>query len=169
MKTVYMSLGGNMGNRKRNLENGIEQIEKELGKCVAISSFYESDSWGYRDKKKYLNCVLFCKTALKPYEILQKTQEIEKQLGRKTKSSPSENNKVNYQSRPVDIDILFYDNLVLVSDILTIPHPLLSERFFVLKPLLEIASGLIHPIFKKTICELNELCKDTCVVNKMSF
>jgi 2-amino-4-hydroxy-6-hydroxymethyldihydropteridine diphosphokinase len=110
---------------------------------------------------------LACLTVLSPEDILQKTQAIEKNLGRQTKSIKNSNGQVEYRPRPVDIDILFFDNLTITSENLTIPHPLIAERRFVLQPFAEIAPHFIHPILNRSILQLLNTCSDLLKVEEL--
>lgn len=149
MEIVYLSLGSNLGNRMEHLQTAIKSINA-LGSVKSISSVYESTSWGYDSQNNYLNCCLKLLTALSPTELLQKTQEIEQLMGRiKTKE---------YTDRIIDVDILIYENSVLDSEILTLPHPHIEKRAFVLVPLNEIAPNLFHNKHFLTISQLLENC-----------
>ena len=156
--TVYISIGTNKGNRFSYIKKSIVEIRKNIGKPELISDIFESKSWGYNDAE-YLNAALKIKTNLLPEEFLRETKNIEKKLGRKTKTQII-NDKAIYSSRVIDIDILFYNDIIYKSENLTIPHPLLQFRRFVLKPLMQIAPDYIHPELNETIKTLNAKCKD---------
>ena len=132
MASVYLSLGSNLGNRKKNLEKAISFISEEAGKIISVSSFYQSEPQGFKSENDFLNAVILIETTLSPFELLAKTQEIEKKIGRKTKSTET------YSDRIIDIDILFYDDLIVDTPELKIPHPLWKERDFVKIPLAEL-------------------------------
>lgn len=149
MATVYLGLGTNLGNKEANLRTAIYKLQERIGKQVSLSSFYETAPWGFESDHSFLNAVIGLETSLSPIEILHITQEIEKELGRTKKSVNG-----SYSDRLIDIDILLYDNLVLQTPELTIPHPLMTERDFVMKPLIEIAGNVIHPTRQKTLSEL---------------
>lgn len=149
MATVYLGLGTNLGDKEANLRTAIYKLQKRIGKQVSLSSFYETAPWGFESDHSFLNAAIGLETILSPIEILHITQEIEKELGRTKKSVNG-----SYSDRLIDIDILLYDNLVLQTPELTIPHPLMTERDFVMKPLIEIAGNVIHPIRQKTLSEL---------------
>lgn len=149
MATVYLGLGTNLGNKEANLRTAIYKLQERIGKQVSLSSFYETAPWGFESDHSFLNAAIGLETSLSPIEILHITQEIEKELGRTKKSVNS-----SYSDRLIDIDILLYDTLVLQTPELTIPHPLMTERDFVMKPLIEIAGNVIHPIRQKTLSEL---------------
>ena len=142
---VYLALGSNMGNRAANLKEAIASLAPQM-EVKAKSSVYETPPWGYEDQEKFLNQVLRVETYLKPEQLIKHLKRLEVALGRKE----------SFQNGPrlIDIDILFYDDLVLYSPALTIPHPRVHERGFVLVPLLDIASDLVHPVKKKSIREL---------------
>lgn len=149
MATVYLGLGSNLGNREEILQQAITAIEKQIGSVVSLSAFYETPPWGFDSPHPFLNAAVAVETPLAPLPLLDATQAIERTLGRTSKSS-----KGVYSDRPIDIDILFYDNLIMESDRLTLPHPLLHLRTFVLAPLVEIAPMLIHPLLKRSIQDL---------------
>ena len=144
MATVYLGLGTNLGDKEANLRTAIYKLQERIGKQVSLSSFYETAPWGFESDHSFLNAAIGLETNLPPIEILHITQEIEKELGRTKKS-------VNGL---IDIDILLYDTLVLQTPELTIPHPLMTERDFVMNPLIEIAGNVIHPTRQKTLSEL---------------
>lgn len=149
MATVYLGLGTNLGNKEANLRTAIYKLQERIGKQVSLSSFYETAPWGFESDHSFLNAAIELETSLSPIEILHITQDIEKELGRTKKSVNG-----SYSDRLIDIDILLYDNLVLQTPELTIPHPLMTERDFVMKPLIEIAGNVIHPTRQKTLSEL---------------
>lgn len=149
MATVYLGLGTNLGNKEANLRTAIYKLQERIGKQVSLSSFYETAPWGFESDHSFLNAAIGLETSLSPIEILHITQEIEKELGRTKKSVNG-----SYSDRLIDIDILLYDTLVLQTPELTIPHPLMTERDFVMKPLIEIAENVIHPTLQKTLSEL---------------
>jgi 2-amino-4-hydroxy-6-hydroxymethyldihydropteridine diphosphokinase len=142
---VYLALGSNLGNRLANLKEAIASLPPQM-EVKARSNVYETQPWGYEDQEKFLNQVLRVETYLKPEPLLKHLKRLEVALGRKP----------TFQNGPrlIDIDILFYDDLVLYSPALMIPHPHLHERGFVLVPLMDIASDLVHPVRKKSIREL---------------
>ena len=149
MATVYLGLGTNLGDKEANLRTAIYKLQERIGKQVSLSSFYETAPWGFESDHSFLNAAIGLETSLSPIEILHITQEIEKELGRTKKSVNG-----SYSDRLIDIDILLYDTLVLQTPELTIPHPLMAERDFVMNPLIEIAGNVIHPTRQKTLSEL---------------
>lgn len=126
----------------------IEQIEKQIGLIFARSVFFVSEPWGFESGNHFLNACVAAETAIDPAECLSLIKHIESLMGRPGKASGE------YKDRVIDLDILFYDDLVLEESNLVIPHPLLHQRKFVLEPLVEIAPDLVHPVLKKTIKEL---------------
>lgn len=149
MANVYLSLGTNLGDKRRNLYRAVAEIESKIGKCISLSSFYETEPWGFTSGNSFLNAACHIETELSPLEVLSETQAIERKLGRTTKSA----NGV-YNDRIIDIDLLLYDDRILTSPTLILPHPLMTERRFVMEPLAEIAPERIHPLFHKTFREL---------------
>ncbi|HUG33720.1 MAG TPA: 2-amino-4-hydroxy-6-hydroxymethyldihydropteridine diphosphokinase [Anaerolineales bacterium] len=143
--TVYLALGTNLGNRAANLKEAIASLPPQM-EVKAKSDVYESQPWGFSDQPMFLNQVVRAETYLKPEPLLKHLKRLETALGRK----PSFENG----PRLIDIDILFYDDLVLYSHALMIPHPHMHERGFVLVPMMDIAPDFEHPVKKKTIREL---------------
>lgn len=133
MHTVYLSLGSNIGNRKRLVSDAVELLEKRVGKVVKRSSLYETEPWGFSSPNKFINACVCCETSLSPHEVLWATQRIERELGRTGKSVNGD-----YKDRVIDIDILLYDDLHIDDPDLKIPHPLMHDREFVMKPLREL-------------------------------
>ena len=147
---VFLALGTNLGNRKQNMETAIENIEKQIGTIIAQSAFYSSEPFGFESDNLFLNSVVEVSTSLLPSELLTKTQLIEKQMGRTSKSDGA-----GYSDRIIDIDILLYNKEVIDNKPkLIVPHPEMQNRDFVLKPLAEIAPSFVHPVLNKTISEL---------------
>ena len=133
MHTVYLSLGSNLGDKEQNLASAVSEIARRIGDITAQSAFLETEPWGFDSENTFLNAAVCVETELSPYELLHTTQQIERDLGRKQKSE-----KGQYHDRIIDIDILLYDDLHIQTPELTIPHPLMQQRDFVLIPLKEI-------------------------------
>jgi 2-amino-4-hydroxy-6-hydroxymethyldihydropteridine diphosphokinase len=142
---VYLALGSNLGNRLVNLKEAVASLPPQM-EVKARSAVYETPPWGFEDQDKFLNQVVRVETYLKPEPLLKHLKRLEVALGRKE----------TFQNGPrlIDIDILFYDDLVMYSPALTIPHPFMHERGFVLVPMMDIAGDFTHPVRKKTIREL---------------
>ena len=142
---VYLGLGSNLGDRRQNLNRAIRLIGERVGTVLRQSSFIETEPWGFESEHTFLNAVILCETDKTPREVLQLTQQIERDMGRrkKTLSSlliPLFSHK-RYSDRPIDIDILMYDDLTVDEPDLKIPHPLMHERDFVMIPLKEITDN----------------------------
>ena len=149
MSVVYLSLGSNMGNREGILELAIEEIGKRIGSVTKVSSKYETEPWGFISENKFLNMAVEVKTELSPYETSERVHKIEEDLGR-TRT----NNATGYEDRVIDIDILMIDNIISEEKDLTLPHPKMHLREFVIFPLSEIAPDIVHPISGVSIEEL---------------
>ncbi len=160
MNKVFLHTGSNLGDRKALLEEANRWIGQEIGEIVQSSRIYKTKAWGITEQPDFLNQALEVHTELSPAEVLEKIQEIEKRMGRVR--------EIKWGERLIDIDILFYNEAIIDSPELTIPHPYLHYRNFVLTPLLEIAPELIHPVFKKTVRELQEASEDTLVVKAVN-
>jgi 2-amino-4-hydroxy-6-hydroxymethyldihydropteridine diphosphokinase len=142
---IYLSLGTNLGNRLANLQNAIAALPTKI-EPVVLSSVYESEPWGYTDQPTFLNQVVKANTDLEPEPLLEFIKETEIHLGRKE--------TFRFGPRLIDLDILFFDELVLDTTTLTIPHARIAERAFILIPLAEIAPDLSHPVLGKSIQQL---------------
>ena len=143
--TVYLALGSNLGDRHENLRQAVAALSPQVD-IKAKSHIYETDPWGYEDQPKFLNMAVRGLTYLDPEPLLKHLKRLEIALGRQMTFANG--------PRSIDIDILFFDDLILDTPLLTLPHPHLHERGFVLLPLMDIAPDLIHPLLKKTIREL---------------
>ena len=159
MAKVYFGVGGNLGNRENYLERTKSLISDRIGYILRTSSIYESEPWGFNHEQCFLNQVLIVDTQLSPAAILLEISFIEGVLGR-------ERSVNGYIPRTTDIDILFYDQEVILSPSLVIPHRFLHKRQFVLTPLVEVAPDFIHPLFSVTIRELLSGCNDPSKVWK---
>lgn len=146
MNTAYLGLGSNLGDKAFHLNQAIKGINERIGRVISRSSFYDTAPWGFHSENRFLNAAVKVETVLTPEELLRKTQDIEKELGRMVKS-----NKAGYADRPIDIDILFFNDLILKKEPLEIPHPHIASRDFVLLPLVEIAPYLEHPVLHQTM------------------
>ncbi len=158
MSEAYLLIGGNMGDRMANLEKAIRSIEASCGKLIKSSAVYETAAWGNNDQPDFLNQVLLIKTSLTPQHLMKSILEIEMNLGR-----------VRYEkngARSIDIDILYFDDLIVDEPGLNIPHPRIASRRFVLDPLSEIASTFPDPLSKKTVNSLLLECTDPLRVKK---
>ena len=139
MALTYLGLGTNLGNKQKNLNDAIIALSIGAGNVLAVSSFVHSEPLGFASENQFLNAVVLFETTLSPFQLLEKTQEIERSLGRTAKSV------TGYSDRIIDIDILLYDNELIDQPTLKIPHPKMTDRDFVLIPLLELAPDLAHP------------------------
>ena len=157
MNTVYLLLGANIGNPMKQLKDAIIEIESRIGKITLTSKVYESEAWGVEDQPIFLNQVIAVETELSAQRVLQDILKIELVLGRIRGQ--------RWGSRVIDIDILYYNNDIIHSEDLQVPHLYIQERNFTLIPLAEIAADYIHPIFKKTNKELLDESKDPLKVN----
>jgi 2-amino-4-hydroxy-6-hydroxymethyldihydropteridine diphosphokinase len=147
--TIYLALGSNLGDRLTNMKQAIASLTPQM-EVKAKSAVYETPPWGYEDQPKFLNQVIKAKTYLEPEQLLKHLKRLEVALGRK-ESFPN-------GPRLIDMDILFYDDLVLNTGSLIIPHPRLHERGFVLLPLMDINPDLVHPVNKKSVREMAAGC-----------
>ena len=150
MAKAYIGLGTNIGNKRRNLITAAALLAERAGDVLSISSFYETEPWGFESDNTFLNAALLLETELEPLQLLSLTQEIEKEMGRTQKSDGA------YHDRIIDLDILLYDLCVINDAALVVPHPLMHKRQFVMEPLVEIAPMLVHPVLNKTMLELAE-------------
>ena len=146
---VYLGLGTNLGDKESNLHVAVRKINERIGEVTALSAFYVTAPWGFSSENSFLNAACCVESVLPPLDILRETQEIERELGRMKKSAGG-----NYSDRLIDIDLLLYGDKILQDESLIVPHPLMTDRKFVLEPLAEIAPDVVHPVFHKTIKEL---------------
>ena len=155
MTIVYLSLGSNSGNRFRLIEQAINFVGMcENVKLLQTSALYETEPWGVKDQNWFLNIIAKIQTTLSAQDLLLKLQNVEKTLGR------NRDNERRWGERPIDIDIIFYGNECINTEILSVPHPRMQERAFVLVPFLEIEPDFVHPVLKKTISELYDDLED---------
>ena len=156
---VFLLLGSNLENPKKQLKNAASLIERYIGTIVKKSSIYRTAAWGNQEQPDFLNRILKVATALDAEDCLHELLEIENKMGR--------TRTIRNAPRTIDIDIIFFDSLILDKPQLTLPHPFIAERRFVLVPMNEIAPDFIHPLLLKSIAELLQICTDKLDVSKM--
>ena len=161
MIKLYVLLGGNLGNKRQVFSEARTRLNKQVGLITAQSGIYETEPWGFQSDDIFWNQALEIATALSPEEVLHQTQQIETELGRIRKAN-------QYDSRVIDIDILFFGDQIIKTETLIIPHSRIQERKFALVPLCEIAAELIHPVFQKSIRQILNECTDPLKVEKVS-
>ncbi|WP_338766857.1 2-amino-4-hydroxy-6-hydroxymethyldihydropteridine diphosphokinase [Bernardetia sp. ABR2-2B] len=167
MNTIFLLLGGNLGDREATISEAKKYISLQIGNIEKESSLYQTAAWGVENQPSFLNQVIEISTLLSAQEILFQIEEIEKKLGRKRYQK--------WYARTIDIDILYYENEILEEEEndskkqkdLKIPHPFLHQRRFTLVPLVEIAPYFVHPILEKTNKELLEICLDKLPVEQL--
>jgi 2-amino-4-hydroxy-6-hydroxymethyldihydropteridine diphosphokinase len=158
MSTTFILLGSNQGDRMQYLAEARRQLQAGAGSIQRESAIYETAAWGLQDQPAFLNQVLELATALPPEALLAEIHQIEKKLGRVR--------KIKWAARVIDIDILYFDDLVLQTPRLQLPHPHLQDRRFTLLPLAEIAPDWVHPVFRKSNRQLLKECPDTLEARK---
>ncbi len=156
MNNVFLLTGGNMGDRLQNLETALEEITKQIGVVIKKSSIYETAPWGIANQPAFLNQVLLVQSLLSPQDILKSILKIETKMGRKRNEK--------FGPRIIDIDLLFYNDVILESPDLVIPHPEIANRRFVLIPLAEISENFKHPFLKQKISQILVNCTDNLKV-----
>lgn len=161
MTRIYFLLGGNIGNRQELLSEAVNKMTDRLGEFINASELYETEPWGFTHEQNFLNQVVVFDSELSALDILDKTQAIEKELGRVRKTT-------QYCERTIDIDILFYGDEQIENERLSVPHPRIQERSFALYPLEELIPEFRHPILKKSIKQLKDECTDELKVNKFN-
>ncbi len=160
MNSAYLLIGGNLGDRIAILTTARNFIESELGNIIKASSIYETAAWGIKEQPDFLNQVLLIKTILSAEELIKHILLVEEKMGRiRTQKNAS---------RVIDIDVLFFNDRVLNTPLLTVPHPQIQYRKFTLIPLAEMAPNFIHPVLKKSIKHLLMDCRDELEVRKVS-
>jgi 2-amino-4-hydroxy-6-hydroxymethyldihydropteridine diphosphokinase len=162
MNTVFLGLGSNLGNRLDSIKQATLLVQENIGRIEKQSSVYETEPWGFTHENFFLNQVILVSSAMSPKTILEEINKIESLMGRIRTNQ-------GYSARTLDIDILFFNDLVLQEQNLAIPHPQIANRKFVLVPMAEIASDFVHPVLGKTINELLGACDDNGRVKAISF
>lgn len=160
MAKVVILSGSNSGNREFFLEAALELIQEKVGSLIDSSGLYETEPWGFEAEQNFLNQVWLVESTLEPLLVLQQLLQIEEQLGRVRDPDGG------YSSRVIDLDILYFDDLIIDLPELTVPHPRIQDRNFVLQPLCEILPDMIHPVFNKTNTELLAVCTDSGIATR---
>lgn len=155
MNSAYLLLGSNLDDRHVMIHRAIIKIGDRIGQILQFSSLYESEPWGFSSEDRFLNQVVIVETMLSPARLLSEILGIEEDLGRKRTPGSK-----GYHSRTIDIDILFYNDLILREEQLNIPHPRIHERMFTLVPLCELNEDFIHPVSGKSMKQLKSECSD---------
>ena len=159
---VIAGLGSNLGDRFAALRRAMEMINGEAGEIIATSSVWETEPWGFDADDQFLNMVIVLKTSLEPKGLIQRFRSIEGRMGRKKSGGGK------YESRIIDLDILFWDDRVISIPGLEVPHPKLQSRKFVLEPLMEVAPETVHPVTGLTVAEMLQFCEDNSDVRLAS-
>jgi 2-amino-4-hydroxy-6-hydroxymethyldihydropteridine diphosphokinase len=158
MNKVYLLIGGNMGDRMANLDIALNLMELNLGAIIQISSRYETAAWGLTDQPNFLNQAVLMHTSLSANDLMQAILDVQKLMGRER--------TIPLGPRNIDIDIIYYNDEIINNESLTVPHPKITERRFVLLPMVEIAPHYIHPILSKSNTLLLKECGDSLAVHK---
>ena len=164
LNQVYLSIGSNKGDRLNNIQNALELLNHKIGSISKISSVYENPPIGFESEMNFYNLCVELKTFFNPFDLLDSIKKVEKNIGRSKKTIGTQ-----YSNREIDIDIILYENNIIETEILTIPHKLFRERKFVLKPLSEIAKNKIDPVTLFSIDSLYVSCMDESELNKIVF
>lgn len=160
MPSLFLLLGSNVPEKRHLITDAIKEVIVIIGAVRKLSSIYETEPWGFEANETFYNQVIQVETTLKPTVVMQKCLEIEAQMGRIREAH-------KYVSRSIDIDILFYDEEIISTSSLEVPHPRIQQRRFALEPMNELAPHYIHPVFRKEIHQLLAECKDTCWVKRV--
>ncbi|HZY79515.1 MAG TPA: 2-amino-4-hydroxy-6-hydroxymethyldihydropteridine diphosphokinase [Cyclobacteriaceae bacterium] len=155
---IFLMLGSNLGDRQRNLSNAVGYIGN-FARIVRMSSVYATSAWGNANQPDFLNQAIEVDTTLPPQDLLKNILEVEIKIGRERKEK--------WGPRTIDIDILFFNDKIVKTNDLTLPHPEVQNRKFVLIPLREIAATFIHPVFKKSVAQLDDECTDNLEVKRL--
>ncbi len=160
IETAVLGFGSNKGNRLLNIKKAVKalSLNKDLN-LLAVSKIYETEPWGYSEQKCFLNCTAVFLCRLQPVKLLEFLKKYESRAGRKS--------HIKWRSREIDVDILFYGKKIIKTGRLSVPHPYLHQRNFVLAPLVELIPGFIHPIHGKSIKGLYSISKDKCTVKEL--
>ncbi len=161
MNFAVILLGANLGDKQAMFAHVEEMIVQHIGSIVKKSSYYKSPAWGFESNDSFLNQILVLETEFSAYDTLLRCQAIESKCGR------TRTQNAGYESRVIDIDILYFNNDIVDSEDLIIPHPLLQQRRFALMPLVEVLPDYVHPILLKTNLQLLEVCPDSSIVEKV--
>ena len=153
MNLIYLSLGSNLGNREQYLEVALKLIQSRIGEIESVSRYYESEPWGFSSENRFCNCCLSLRTTIDPLLLMDLLLEIEQKMGRQREG-------LGYSDRVIDIDMLLYGESRLDHPRLTVPHPSMGDRRFVLAPLAEIAPEVIHPVAGISISKMLQVCAD---------
>lgn len=152
MARIYLGLGSNLGDKKENIQRALNEIAERIGEVISVSAFYETAPWGFESENSFINIAAAVDTGLQPRKVMEAGQDIEKLMGRVPRSM-----EAGYADRIIDIDLLLYDDLIIDQEDLIIPHPLMTDRAFVMEPMMDIAPEVIHPVFNMKLKELSDL------------
>jgi 2-amino-4-hydroxy-6-hydroxymethyldihydropteridine diphosphokinase len=161
MACIYLGIGSNSSDKGVKINEALKLLEEKIGIIVAKSHIYETEPWGFECNDNFLNMAVEINTNLTPEEILLSCKNIEKSLGREKST------KNKYDSRTIDLDILFYKNEIIKTSAMVIPHASIEKRLFVLLPLNDIAPHYVHPVLKENITTLLQKCTDTCWIKRI--
>ncbi len=165
MHKVFLGIGGNIGDKTANFIRAHKLIGQKLGTIRQVSSVYETPPWGFHAENNFWNQVVVIETVLEAEELLWRIKEIEEMFGRHDQTPTDE----RYESREMDIDILYFDDAFFETKTLIVPHPRLHERKFAIVPLAEIAPNFVHPLLRMDHLTLLENCRDHSIIKKVAF